>query len=79
MKRLPVVAVLAFGGMLLAGCNPNKDQADPMADQDATTTPDVTSPTPGPETIPPATDVNPADQPPESPPVPEEPAPPPTG
>ena len=39
MKPIPSLAVLAIGGLLLAGCNPNKDQPEPTAAEDQTTAP----------------------------------------
>ncbi len=79
MNPLPALAALAFGGLLLAGCNPNKDQADPMTEEDPATAPaapadmppppDTTGQVPGSETMPP-----------DQPPVPEQdPPPPPNG
>jgi len=88
MKLVHQIAMLAFGGAFLAGCNPNADQADttvdetaaPAAPADMPATPDAST-VPGPdETLAPPAD--PAYQPPPSdaatPPEPnQEPAPPP--
>jgi hypothetical protein len=65
MKLVQKIAVLAFGGAFLAGCNPNADQADTTTDETAApaapadmpaTTPE-TGTVPGPdETMTPPTD-----------------------
>jgi hypothetical protein len=64
MNRLSSLALLAFGAVTLAGCNPDRDQADPAADADTTTAPaapaDVPPPTTtDPGTMPPPTDTYP--------------------
>jgi hypothetical protein len=91
MNVLHPLAALAFGAVLLAGCNPDRDATDTMSDADQTTAPaDPAAPTtappppddtgtmPGTETMPPATDPAPTDQPPPPQTEPDqEPAPPP--
>lgn len=86
MNPLPVLAALACGGILLAGCNPDKDRVDPLPDGDQAApvdmspTPDTTGPVPGSETMPPPTDTYPTDPTTELPPPPDQdPPPPPNG
>ena len=86
MKLIQSMAVLAFGGVLLAGCNPDKDQADPMAEQDQSAAPAAPADMPPAtdDTMAPPTDVAPGTPPPSpdatSPTDPaEEPPPPPNG
>ena len=62
MKLAQSMAVLAFGGVVLAGCNPNNDQADPMTEQDqpaAPAAPAEMPPAPSDETMAPPTDAIP--------------------
>ena len=85
MNLLQSLAALAFGGILLAGCNPKTDEpdlaaADPTADE--TMTPDPAAPTdmppPPSDTAPPTDQAYPPPTDPAQEPVPE-PAPPPNG
>lgn len=84
MNALQSLAVLAIGGVLVAGCNPNDRSADPAvtdpATEDETMAPDPATPTdmppPPTDTMPPA---DPMDTPPADPaqePAPEPPPPP---
>jgi hypothetical protein len=81
MNLIQSLAVLAFGGVILAGCNPNKDEPDPAA-ADPTTQDESAAPAAPTEMPPPSpTDtMPPAEQPvpPTTEPAPE-PAPPPNG
>jgi hypothetical protein len=82
MKPLPSLAAMALGGLFIAGCNPQSDQADPMTDEDQTTAPaaPADAPPPAPESTPP---MDPTTQPPSDTMTPTEPppepAPPPNG
>ena len=83
MKVLQSLAVLAFGGLLLAGCGPKSDEPDPAAADPAAADQTMAPPPASPTDMPPPTDTAPAD--PMAPstrtaqePVPE-PAPPPNG
>jgi hypothetical protein len=88
MKLLLSLAAMAIGGMVVAGCNPKTDDADPMTQEDQTTTPappaDVPPPAPDPMAPPtdPATDPMTQPQPPApgtTSPTEPEPPPPPNG
>jgi PBP1b-binding outer membrane lipoprotein LpoB len=63
MKLVHSLAALTFGGILVAGCNPKTDDADPAAvdpaTEDETMAPAPASPTDMPP--PPPTDTPPAD------------------
>ena len=79
MNLLPSMAVLVFGGVMLAGCNPKDDQADPMTEEDQTIAPaDPAAPADMPPAgeMPPPGETTPPDQPPPATTEPE-PAPPP--
>ena len=86
MKLVHSLAALAFGGILVAGCNPKTDDADPAAvdpaTEDETMAPAPASPTdmppPPPTDTPPADPMTPSPTDPAQEPVPE-PAPPPNG
>jgi hypothetical protein len=78
---LPSLAALALGGLVVAGCNPKTDDADPMTQEDETMTPaPPAEPAPAPDTTTPPMD--PAQPPPDTTTPtepPPEPAPPPNG
>jgi hypothetical protein len=86
MNPIQLLAVLALGGAMVAACNPDRDDADAVGDDDYATTPaapadvpppaDNTGAVPGTDPTMPPADTAPTDQPPPDTASPSEPPPP---